>query len=294
MSNAWGWFVFLGTALSLAGCVWLIVFTNRQRRTPEEIAESESHVWDGDVRELNNPLPMWWLWLFVLTILFSVGYLLWYPGLVVVAGVAGWTQDGQYAAEMADAEARYAPIFAEFGAMDVPALVGEERAMAIGRSLFANYCAQCHGSTAQGAPGFPDLTDDEWLWGGTPAAIEQSILKGRTGIMPALAPALGDDAALAAMIDYVQGFAGAGADAGSPAHTQYMTLCVACHGPDGTGNPVLGAPNLANDTWLYGSSAAALRQTLTAGRNGVMPAHEALLGPDRARILAAYVYGLSQ
>lgn len=293
MSNAWNWVIFLGTILSMLACFWLIVFTNRQRRSPQEIAESESHVWDGDVRELNNPLPMWWLWLFVITLVFGFGYLLWFPGLGVTAGLSGWSQQQQYEAEMAAAEARYGPMFAEFGAMEVAELLGNERAMNIGQSLFANYCAQCHGSTAQGARGFPDLTDDEWLWGGTPAQIEHSILKGRTGLMPVLAPAIGGDEELAAMVEYVQGIAD-GPDVTSPAHAKYTMLCIACHGPEGKGNPLLGAPDLANDSWLYGSSADAIRETLTAGRNGVMPAHEKLIGTDRARILAAYVYNLSQ
>ncbi len=293
MSNAWNWVIFLGTILSMLACFWLIVFTNRQRRSPEEIAESESHVWDGDVRELNNPLPKWWLWLFVITLVFSFGYLLWYPGLGVLDGLSGWSQERQYEAEIAAAEARYAPIFAEFGAMGVTELVASERAMNIGQSLFANYCAQCHGSTAQGARGFPDLTDEEWLWGGTAEQIEHSILKGRSGIMPVLAPAIGGGEELAAMVEYVQGIAG-GPDVSSPAHAKYMMLCLACHGPEGKGNPLLGAPDLANDSWLYGSSPAAIRETLTVGRNGVMPGHEKLIGADRARILAAYVYKLSQ
>jgi cytochrome c oxidase cbb3-type subunit 3 len=293
MSNLWAWVIFLGTILSMLACFWLIVFTNRQRRSPEEIAESESHVWDGDVRELNNPLPMWWLWLFVITLIFGFGYLIWYPGLGITDGLSGWSQQRQYEAEMAAAEARYAPLFAEFGAMPVTELVGSEQAMNIGRSLFANYCAACHGSTGQGARGFPDLTDDEWLWGGGPAEIEHAILKGRSGLMPALAPAIGGEEELLAMVEYVRGIAD-GPDVSSPAHAKYMTLCIACHGPEATGNPVLGAPNLANDTWLYGSSTAAVRETLTAGRNGVMPAHEKLIGADRARILAAYVYKLSR
>lgn len=293
MSNFWAWVIFLGAVLSMLGCFWLIVFTNRQRRSPEEIAASESHVWDGDVRELNNPLPMWWLWLFVITLIFGFGYLVWFPGLGITGGLSGWSQLEQYEAEMAAAEARYAPIFAEFGAMKVTELIDSERAMSIGQSLFANYCAACHGSTAQGARGFPDLTDDEWLWGGSPEQIEHAILKGRSGNMPALAAAIGGEEELLAMVEYVQGIAD-GPDVTSPVHTKYMTLCVACHGPEAQGNPVLGAPNLANDTWLYGSSTAAVRETLTAGRMGVMPAHEKLIGTDRARILAAYVYKLSR
>lgn len=292
MSNGWTWFVFLGTVLSMLACFWLIVYTNRQRKSAKEIAESEAHVWDEDVRELNNPLPRWWLWLFIGTLIWGAGYFAWYPGLLAFGGVSDWSQEEQYRQEMQAAEARYAPIFAEFGAMPVAELVDNERALGIGKSLFANYCAQCHGSTAQGAPGFPNLTDDEWLWGSSPEQIEQSIIAGRNGIMPALAPALGGEEGVESMIDYVQGLAN-GQDTSSPAHAKYMTLCIACHGPQGKGNPVLGAPNLTNDIWLYGSTDASLRRTLTEGRHGVMPAHEKLLGADRARILSAYVYSLS-
>jgi len=290
MSSAWSWYIIIGTILTLLGCFWLIVWTNKQRASDEEIAESEGHVWDGDVRELNNPLPMWWLWLFVITIIFSVGYLIVFPGLGSYSGTSGWSQQSQYEAEVARAEQRYGPIFAKYGSMDYADLVKDQQAMDIGRSLFANYCAQCHGSTAQGARGFPNLTDSDWLWGGEPAQIEMSIKNGRSGIMPALGAALGDN--VDAMVAYVQGLSD-GRDTSSPAHTQYMTFCIACHGPEAKGNPMLGAPNLTDDVWLYGSSAAAIRQTLMEGRNGVMPAHADLIGPDRARILAAFVYSLS-
>lgn len=293
MSDGWGWFVAVLTILSMLGCLWLIVFTNRQRQSPEEIQKSEAHVWDEDVRELNNPLPMWWLWLFVITLIWGAGYLLWYPGLIAFGGISDWSQEQQYEEEIAAAEARYAPIFARFGSMEIEALADNEEAMDIGRSLFANYCAQCHGSNAQGARGFPNLVDEEWIWGSAPAQIEHSILKGRNAVMPALAPAIGSEEELAEMIDYVQGLAD-GQDTSSPAHAKYMTLCIACHGPAGTGNVALGAPNLANDIWLYGSSDDVIHETLSQGRNGVMPAHEELLGTDRTRILAAYIYGLSQ
>jgi cytochrome c oxidase cbb3-type subunit 3 len=293
MSNAWAWFVLLGTVISMLACFWLIAFSNRQRQSAEEIAESEAHVWDEDVRELNNPLPRWWLWLFIGTLLWGAGYLLYYPGLVVIDGFGNWSQEARYEAEMAAAEERYAPIFARFADMNVEQLLSDPKAMSLGQSLFANYCAQCHGSGAQGAPGFPTLTDDEWLWGGSPAQIEQAILKGRSGVMPALGPALGGESEIDAMVDYVLAIQD-GQDTASPAHAKYMMLCVACHGPDGTGNPVLGAPSLANDQWLYGSSESAIRSSISNGRNGVMPGHEALIGPDRARILAAYVYSLSR
>jgi len=293
MSNAWSWYVIIGTVVTLAACLWLVVWTNRQRASDEEIAEAESHVWDEDVRELNNPLPMWWLWLFIITVVWSVGYLIYFPGMGGYEGVADWSQEQQWADEVAAAEAQYGPIFAEFGSMPAEQLVGNERAMGIGFSLFQNYCSQCHGSTAQGARGFPNLTDDDWLYGGSPQQIEKSILNGRNGVMPPLAAVFGSDAAIEEMVRYVQTMQD-GMDTSSPAHTQYMQLCIACHGPTGQGMQALGAPNLVDDTWLYGSSPAEIRRTIVEGRNGVMPAHGNLIGPDRARILAAYVYSLSQ
>lgn len=293
MNSVWSWYIIIGTVVSLLACLWLVAWTNRQRASDEEIKESESHVWDEDIRELNNPLPMWWLWLFVLTVIWGAGYLIYYPGLGNFAGVAKWSQEDQYDREVAAAEAAYGPMFASYGAMPVEELVKDPKALAIGASLFANYCSQCHGSTAQGARGFPDLTDGAWLWGGSPAQIEQSIVMGRTGVMPSWGAIFPDDESIDEMVRYVQAMAD-GIDTTSPAHSRYMTVCVACHGPTGSGNPALGSPSLLNDSWLYGSSAAAIRQTIVEGRTGVMPANGDLIGPDRARILAAYVYSLSQ
>jgi cytochrome c oxidase cbb3-type subunit 3 len=293
MSNLWSWFIIAGTVLSLIACFWLVVWANKQRASDKEIAESESHVWDEDVRELNNPLPMWWLWLFIGTIIWSAAYLIYYPGLGDFEGVSGWSQEQQYADEVAAAEATYGPMFAAFGAMEVTELVNDEDALGIGFSLYQNYCSQCHGSTAQGARGFPNLTDDEWLYGGAPPQIEQSIITGRTGVMPPLGAVFASEEALAEMIRYVQVMPD-GMDTSSPAHTQYMQLCVACHGPAGAGMQALGAPSLVDDIWLYGSSPIEIRKSIVEGRLGAMPAHGNLVGPDRARILAAYVYSLSQ
>ncbi len=291
MSDFFSWYLIIGTVLSLLGCFWLIVWTNRQRQSDADIKESESHVWDENIRELNNPLPMWWLYLFVLTLIFSGAYLIYYPGLGSFAGVGGWSQAEQYEREVAAAEERYGPLFAHYGALSYDELATDARAIGIGQSLFANYCAQCHGSTGRGAPGFPNLVDDDWLYGGTPESIETAILRGRSGIMPALGTALGDN--LDAMVDYVRTMAD-GIDTSSAIHTQYVTFCSACHAADGTGNQLLGGPNLVDDIWLYGSSEADVRHSIVTGRNGVMPAHEALIGRDRSRILAAYVYNLSQ
>lgn len=292
MSSAWSWYVAVGTVASMLACFWLIFWTNRQRQSDEEIEASEHHVWDEDIRELNNPLPMWWLWLFVLTLVWGAAYFVLYPSLGNFSGVLGWSQEQQYEEQMAAAEERYGPVFAEFGAMPVEDLVGNERAMRIGSSLYANYCSQCHGANALGAPGFPNLADDTWNWGGSPQQIEQSILQGRNGIMPALGAALQGEQGINEMVIYVRNMAD-GPVTSSPAHGRYMSLCIGCHGADGSGMQALGAPSLVDDVWIYGSSQSAVRRSIVEGRNGVMPAHADLLGTDRARILAAYVYSLS-
>lgn len=292
MSSAWSWFVILGTSISLIACFWIVAWANRQRASKEEIEESESHVWDENIRELNNPLPMWWYWLFVGTVVWSALYLVYYPGMGNFAGTSGWSQEQQYADEVAAAEAEYGPMFAAFAEEDMLDLATDPAALGIGASLFANYCSQCHGSTAQGARGFPDLTDGAWLWGGAPQQIEQSIVLGRNGVMPSLGAVFPNEEAVDEMVGYVQSMQD-GLDEDSPAHTRYMTLCVACHGPTGSGNAALGAPSLIDDIWLYGSSPREIRISIVDGRIGAMPAHGDLVGADRARILAAYVYSLS-
>ena len=246
MSNAWSWYLIIGTLVTLVACFWLVAWTNRQRASDEEVAEAESHVWDEDVRELNNPLPMWWLWLFVLTVIWSIGYLVYYPGLGNYEGLGEWSQEQQWTDEVAAAEAEYGPIFAAYGGMEVAELVNDSGALDIGFSLYQNYCSQCHGSTAQGARGFPNLTDDEWLYGRSPASIEQSILLGRNGIMPPLGAVFASEEAIDEMVRYTQRMP-EGMDTDSPAHAQYMQLCVACHGPTGEGMTVLGAPSLVDD-----------------------------------------------
>ena len=212
---------------------------------------------------------------------------------MILKGTLGWSQEAQYEAEVAAAETRYGPIFARFAAMPVEDIAKEPAAMAIGASLFANYCSQCHGANALGAPGFPNLTTGIFSFGGSPAQIEQTITNGRTGVMPPTGAVLQTDEQVEEMIRYVRNIPD-GMDSSSPAHGQYMSLCIACHGPTGEGVEVLGGPSLADDNWLYGSSDAALRKTILEGRTGEMPAHNNLLGPDRIRILAAYVYSLSQ
>lgn len=292
MSSFWSWFVIGLTVISLIATFWLIVWSGRQGPQDSNKVANTGHTWDG-LTENNNPLPRWWLGLFILTIVWGVGYLIYYPGLGTFKGTSNWTQLGQYQTEIDAAEAKYAPLFAKYSALPVTQLLDEKDALAIGESLFANYCSTCHGSSGRGATGFPNLTDDDWLYGSDFAAIEHSIAHGRSGIMPPLAGAFPKDSQLQNMIDYVQTLVDT-PDTSSAAHAQYQVLCSACHGPAGEGVQALGAPRLNDDIWLYGSTDSAIRRSITEGRNGVMPAHNKLLGDDRIRLIAAYVSSLSR
>lgn len=296
MPAFWHWFVAAGTIVFIIWCAWLISWSSRQG--PQDVSDDEvvGHKWDGDIEEWNNPAPKWWLYLYFITIVWAVGFLVAYPGIGNYEGMLGWSQQGQYEAEMQAAAERYEPIYEEYAALDFAELTQNDDALALGKSLFASYCTTCHGSDARGAKGFPNLADNDWLWGDSEAALTTTISNGRTAAMPVLAPALGGDEGVTNMVKYVRSLSGlAEADAAATsAQPMFVALCSACHGADGTGNPIFGAPNLTDDVWLYGSSEDTVHETITAGRNGMMPAHGDLLGEDRTKILAAYVYSLSQ
>ncbi len=296
MPAFWHWFVAAGTILFVIWCIWLVSWSAKQG--PQNASDDDlvGHKWDGDLEEWNNPAPKWWLYLYFITIFWAVGYMVAYPGLGNFEGALGWSQAGQYEAEMQYAAETYEPIYEEFAAMEFADLVRNEDALALGSSLFASYCTTCHGSDARGAPGYPNLTDNDWLWGNSEQALITSIKQGRRGIMTPWAQVLGSDEAVTNMANYVRSLSGlAEADAAAQAMApQFQTLCGACHMPNGTGNQLLGAPNLTDDVWLYGSSVDVIKETLEQGRNGVMPGHGDLLGDNRTKILAAYVYSLSQ
>lgn len=295
MPAFWHWFIAGGTILFVIWCVWLISWSSKQG--PANVADDEvvGHKWDGDLEEWNNPAPKWWLYLYFITIAWAVGYLVAFPGLGSYEGMLGWSQEGQYEAEMQAAAENYDPIYEEFAAMDFEVLSQNAQAQALGKSLYASYCTTCHGSDARGAPGYPNLTDNDWLWGNAESELYISIANGRNAVMPVLAPALGGDEGIANMAKYVKSLSGGEADAGAmSAQPMFVALCSACHGVDGTGNKIFGAPNLTNDIWLYGGSLETIQETLLNGRNGVMPAHGDLLGENRTKILAAYIYSLSQ
>jgi cytochrome c oxidase cbb3-type subunit 3 len=232
--------------------------------------------------------------MFYITLVFGAIYLVIYPGLGSSTMFFGWTQISQYEEEMAEAEATYGPLFARFEQEPLAALAKKPEALKMGERLYASYCTQCHGSDAGGVRGYPSLRDDDWLWGGEPERIKETILKGRQGVMPPWAAVLKDDG-ITQVSQYVLSLAGREHDAAAAAagKTLYSTNCIACHGAEGKGNPLLGAPNLTDDVWLYGASPKAIEDIIRNGRSGQMPAHEEFLGHAKVHLLSAYVYSLS-
>lgn len=294
MSSGWSWFIIILTLSNIFACFGLLMWA-RSKRVAGAAEQTLGHDYDG-IQELDTPLPRWWLWLFIGSIVFSLVYLVLYPGLGNFAGVLGWTSTGQHQREVQAAEAQYGPLYAAYAAKPIPELVGDPQAVTMGQRLFANNCAQCHGSDARGGVGFPDLTDHDWLYGGDPDTIKTSILNGRSGVMPPFAPAIGGDQGVAEVTAYVLSLSGHQVDPAQAAagKARFNTVCIACHGPDGKGNQALGAPNLTDDVWLYGNDPATIAEGLNKGRYGKMPAHADLLGEQRAHVVAAYVYSLSQ
>jgi len=292
MPAFWHWFVAAGTIVFIIWCIWLISWSAKQG--PANIADEDlvGHKWDGDIEEWNNPAPKWWLYLYFLTIIWAVGCLIWYPGLGNFGGIGGWSQHGQYEEEMQNAAATYEPIYEEFAAMEFEELAKNPDAQALGKSLFASYCTTCHGSDARGATGYPNLTDNDWLWGNSEAELMTSIGNGRMAAMPPQGSIL-DDEAIGNLVAHVRSLSGLG-EGNTAGQTEFTMRCAMCHGPDAKGNKIFGAPNLTDDIWLYGNSEETIRDTIVKGRSGVMPAHGDLFGENRSKILAAYIYSLSQ
>ncbi|MFK7955057.1 MAG: cytochrome-c oxidase, cbb3-type subunit III [Lysobacterales bacterium] len=295
MDSGWHWFVLIFTLVNIFACIWLILWSSRQGDTSKANADTLDHVWDGDLCERNNPLPRWWLFLFVGTIIWGVGYLIYYPGLGAFAGTSGWTQQGQYVAERERVDAVYNEKFATLAAMDFDTLSKSADAMDIAGRLFGANCATCHGSDGRGAMGFPNLTDDDWLYGSDPAVLTHSISLGRQGLMPGWAAALQGDEGVREVMEYVKSLSDSTHDSALAASgkTRYDLICVACHGPAGDGLQALGAPRLNDKTWLYGNSDEALYESIANGRNGVMPAHQSLLSPEEIKLLVGYLMALS-
>jgi len=292
-SGFWDFYIALLTLLSIVACA---VFLKSQsvRKAPGD-AETTGHKWDEDLAEYNNPLPRWWSWLFYLTIVFSIAYLILYPGLGSWPGTLGWSQVSQLKEETRLAEQQFGPLYQKFAATEVEVLAKNPEALAIGQRLFLNNCAQCHASDGAGSRGFPNLTDGDWLWGGDAKAIKASIAGGRTGVMPPFGAALGEQG-VTHVAQYVRSLSGLTTDSLKVAFGKeiYLQNCVACHGADGKGNPALGAPNLTDKIWLHGSAQPVVAETIAKGRTNQMPAHKTLLDEAKIHLLTAYVLSLSR
>ncbi len=251
----WSFFVAAGTLVSIVACALLLQSLSRGK-VPGEAAKT-AHVWDDDLEEYNNPLPRWWIGLFWASIAFSLGYLWLYPGLGSFEGALKWTSAGEYGEEVKVAQDRYGPLYARFAQTDLKQLSADPEARAAGHKLFLNYCSQCHASDARGGKGFPNLTDGDWLYGGDPEAIKTSIMEGRNGVMPPMGAALGP-AGVTDTVSFVRSLSGLVHDAPGAARgkAHFAQACAACHGAEGRGNTAMGAPNLTDKVWLYGSSEA--------------------------------------
>lgn len=292
LSSGWGLFVAAIVVLNVVASAWLL-FWARTKTVDTGAQETMGHEFDG-IEEYDLPLPRWWLWLFIGTIAFLVVYLVLYPGFGSYGGVLGWSQTGQHAAEVQEAEAKYGPMYAAWAAKPVDVLAQDPAAVATGQRLFANNCAACHGSDAHGGPGYPNLADNDWLFGGEPDAIRTTILAGRMGMMPPFAPVLGEQG-VKEVIQYVLSLSGQQHDAAlaEAGKARFNTVCFACHGMDGKGNKAIGAPNLTDDIWLFGGTAEDIEYGLRNGRQGKMPAWADVLGEQKAHLVATYVYSLS-
>lgn len=294
-SSFWTWWIGFFSVGGIIGVGALTYWQTVGEAKPTDKIETMGHTWDGDLAELNSPMPRWWLVMFYGLIVVALLYLLLYPGVGAFQGVLGWSHKTQYDGEVQAAEAQYKPLYDRYAQQDLAALAKNPEAMQTGARLFATYCTVCHGSDARGAKGFPNLRDNDWLWGGEPQAIKTTILTGRQANMPGWEAMLGKEGVYN-VVEYVRAVSGKQvdhirADAGK---AKYQQLCVACHGADAKGNPALGAPNLTDNVWLYGGSHEDLLATVRHGRAGVMPAFKDFLGDSKVHLLAAYVHGLSE
>ncbi|WP_302173357.1 cytochrome-c oxidase, cbb3-type subunit III [uncultured Hydrogenophaga sp.] len=289
----WSWYVAGLTLVSIIACA-ILLWISGTTKVKAHADNTTGHVWDGDLQELNNPLPKWWVYLFIITVLFALAYGLLYPMFGQYKGVLGWSSQGQHATEVKKMQEAIAPIYAAFRGQSPEQLAGDAQAMAVGERLFQNNCAQCHGSDARGARSFPNLTDGDWLYGGTPTDIKTTLMEGRNGMMPPMAAAVGTPEEVRNLAHYVLSLSGSPHDAVKAAVGKgKFGACAACHGMDGKGNTAMGAPNLTDNIWLHGWGEDAVVKAVTNGFSNQMPAQMGKLNADQIQVLTAYVWGLS-
>ncbi|WP_319243791.1 cytochrome-c oxidase, cbb3-type subunit III [uncultured Propionivibrio sp.] len=300
VNEFWNWYVILIVLVSVVSCGIFLWFQSIHHSSSEQTTDTTGHVWDETLQEYNNPLPRWWMWLFYLTVLFALTYVALYPALGRFPGIWGWTSTGAHKMEVDKAEAQLKPLFDKYLKLDLATVAADKEAMEMGGRLFQTYCIQCHGATGQGSrdKGFPNLTDKDWQWGGAPEQIVETISNGRIGMMPPYGgnpDAVGGEAGAKELANYVRSLSGLkhDADLATKGETRFKAVCFACHGMDGKGQQALGAPNLTDKTWLYGSSETKIIETITQGRTNQMPAWKEFLGEGKVHLLAAYVLNLS-
>lgn len=294
MNSFWNIFVSIIVLGNIIGFSLLLFYMRKMPKDDVASGEKRDHVFDG-IEEYNNPLPRWWMWLFFICNFFALVYLVLYPGLGSNQGVLGWSQVNQWHEQEKEADATYAPIFAQYAQVPIPELVKDKNAMQIAKRIFINQCSVCHGLNAQGAKGFPNLTTNVWLFGGEPEDLKNTIANGRIGNMPPMGAAIGGEPAITEVAHYVLSLSGRpyDADKASRGEPKFKTICAACHGVDGTGNKILGAPNLTKGQWIFGGRIDDIRETIRNGRQAQMPAHRHILGEDKVHLVAAYVYLIS-
>ncbi len=292
INDFWNLYVIVIVLGSILACAVLLIVQGKATFTP---GKTMGHVWDETLEEYNNPMPRWWSWLFVITVIFALVYLALYPGLGNFKGMLGWTSVGQHTAEVAKVDAAVKPLYDKYLAMDLKAVSADKQAMEMGKRLYLTYCMQCHGADARGAKGFPNLTDSDWQWGGEPQQIVETIAAGRMAMMPPHAH-LGADT-VKDLANYVRSLSGLPNDSvraakGATAFTE--AGCAGCHGMDAKGGQAVGAPNLTDKVWLYGSSEATITETINNGRQNKMPAWKDFLGEAKVHLLSAYVMSVGQ
>jgi cytochrome c oxidase cbb3-type subunit 3 len=292
MTSFWSMWIIVLTTATIVGLTWILI-ANR-KGDQQETEKTTGHEYDG-IEEYDNPLPTWWFYMFLLTIVWGIGYLVIYPGMGNFPGLLNWTQVGQHEREVSTANEKFRAMRDRYMAQPVEEIANDPAVRKMGMRMFGNNCAQCHGADAKGSYGFPNLTDNDWIYGGSGDTIKASITNGRQAAMPAWGSIIGDQG-VSDVTAYILSINGRNADAAQAGagNKVFQTYCVACHGADASGNATLGSPNLKNGIWLYGGNAAQISHSIRAGRNGIMPAHKDSLTEDKIHLLTAYVYGLNQ
>jgi cytochrome c oxidase cbb3-type subunit 3 len=293
-SNFWPVFITTISLLGILGCAFLLWLTSTIKVATTDDSNTSGHVWDEDLREMNNPLPRWWVWLFIMTVIFALFYLLAFPGLGSYSGKLGWTSVNQYEKVMETSKKKLEPMYAKFAAMSAQELATNPEAKAVGQSLFMNNCSQCHGSDAKGSRGFPNLADNDWIHGGSPEKIKETLIGGRIGMMPPMAAAVGNEDDVKNVANYVLSLSNSKHDASRAAlGKEKFAICAACHGAEGKGNQAIGSVNLTDNIWLHGAGEKAIIKRINLGVVNQMPAQASKFTPAQIHVLAAYVWGLS-